>query len=93
MFNHIQNRLKTNRHPDLIIAFNLSRFERSRDAVVEATMNNIPIIGIIDTDCDPRMITYPVPGNDDTIDSVAKLCHIFQQTILNAKKKKSEDNT
>merc|ERR1712224_195006 len=32
MFNHIQNRLKTNRHPDLIIAFNLSRFERSRDA-------------------------------------------------------------
>jgi len=80
-------RLKTDRLPDLLIAFNLSRFETIREAVTEAAMINIPVIGIIDTDCDPRLITYPVPGNDDTMDSVAKLCDIFGKAIINAKEK------
>jgi len=84
-FTNINRVLKINRVPDLIIGFQLSRFEKSRDIVLEAAMCNIPVIGIIDTDCDPCMITYPVPANDDTMDSVEKLCSIFKQAVLNAK--------
>lgn len=91
MFNNAHKMLGTDRLPDLIIAFNLSRFERIREAVKEAAMCNIPVIGIIDTDCDPRLITYPIPGNDDTTDSVALFCDILKQTILNAKEKLSQD--
>ena len=53
-------------------------------------MCNIPIIGIVDTDCDPRLITYPVPANDDTYESVNHLCEVFKQAILNAKEKRNE---
>lgn len=91
MFNNAHKMLHTDRLPDLIIAFNLSRFERIREAVKEAAMCNIPVIGIIDTDCDPRLITYPVPGNDDTMDSVSLFCDIFKQTIVNAKERLVQD--
>ncbi|XP_057290272.1 28S ribosomal protein S2, mitochondrial-like [Hydractinia symbiolongicarpus] len=83
--------LGTDRLPDLIIAFNLSRFERIREAITESAMCNIPTIGIIDTDCDPRLITYPVPGNDDTPESVELFCDIFKRAILNAKQQRDID--
>jgi len=79
------------RLPDLVIAFNCSRFERIREAMVELSRMNIPIIGLVDTDVDPRLITYPVPGNDDTIDSVSKFCDIFATAIINAKERRKKD--
>lgn len=83
--------LGTDRLPDLIIAFNLSRFERIREAITESAMCNIPTIGVIDTDCDPRLITYPVPGNDDTPESVELFCVLFKRAILNAKQQRDFD--
>ena len=91
LFTNAYKRLGTERLPDLIIAFNLSRFERVREAITEAGMCNIPVVGIIDTDCDPRLITYPIPGNDDTFDSVSHFCNIFKQAILNAKERRRYD--
>ena len=85
LFNNAHTMLGTDRLPDLIIAFNNSRFERIREAITEAAMCNIPVIGLVDTDCDPRLITYPIPGNDDTMDSMKYFCKIFEKTILNAK--------
>ena len=46
-------------------------------AVDEAQKLGIPIIGILDTNCDPDEITYPIPGNDDAIRSVALLTRII----------------
>lgn len=83
--------LDTDRLPDLIVAFNNSRFERIREAITEAAMCNIPVIGLVDTDCDPRLITYPIPGNDDTMDSMNYFCNIFERTILNAKERLALD--
>jgi len=82
---------KTDRLPDIIIAFNITRFQKVKEMIVEASMCNIPIIGLVDTDCDGRLITYPVPGNDDTTDSMSKICEIFQTAILNAKEKRLLD--
>ena len=79
--------LGTDKLPDMIVALNLSRFERVREAIMEAAMCNIPVIGIVDTDCDPRLITYPIPGNDDSLDSVKLFLNLFEQAILNAKER------
>ncbi|MBX3328443.1 MAG: 30S ribosomal protein S2, partial [Nitrospira sp.] len=39
-------------------------------AVQEATRLDIPVIAILDSNCDPDHITYPIPGNDDAIRSI-----------------------
>ena len=39
-------------------------------AVQEATRLGIPVIAILDSNCDPDNITYPIPGNDDAIRSI-----------------------
>jgi small subunit ribosomal protein S2 len=49
-------------------------------AVAEAKRCGIPIIAIVDTNCDPTDITYPVPGNDDAIRAIT----LFTQIIANA---------
>jgi len=78
--------------PDLLVAFHLSRFEKVREAVVEASLCNIPIVGVLDTDCDPRLVSYPIPANDDSVASMQKLCSLFQGCILRAKERRAADD-
>ena len=40
-------------------------------AVAEANKLNIPIVAVVDTNCDPDLIDYPIPGNDDARRSIA----------------------
>jgi small subunit ribosomal protein S2 len=49
-------------------------------AVAEATRLGIPIVAVVDTNCNPDGITYPIPGNDDAIRSIT----LFTQIIANA---------
>jgi small subunit ribosomal protein S2 len=49
-------------------------------AVAEAQRKNIPIIAIVDTNCNPEGIDYPIPGNDDAIRAIT----LFTQIIANA---------
>ena len=49
-------------------------------AVAEAQRLGIPIVAIVDTNCNPEGITYPIPGNDDAIRSIS----LFTQIIANA---------
>jgi small subunit ribosomal protein S2 len=49
-------------------------------AVAEARRMGIPIIAIVDTNCNPEGITYPIPGNDDAIRAI----NLFTQVIANA---------
>jgi small subunit ribosomal protein S2 len=46
-------------------------------AIDEAKKLGIPVIGILDTNCDPDEVTYPIPGNDDAIRSVSLLTRII----------------
>ena len=46
-------------------------------AVNEANRLKIPVIGILDTNCDPDLVQYPIPGNDDAIRSSALLTRII----------------
>jgi small subunit ribosomal protein S2 len=49
-------------------------------AVAEAQRMGIPIIAVVDTNCNPEGITYPIPGNDDAIRAIT----LFTQIIANA---------
>ena len=51
-------------------------------AVKEARKLNIPIIAIVDTNCDPDLIDYPIPGNDDSTKSVTLISRVIADAIL-----------
>jgi small subunit ribosomal protein S2 len=57
---------------------------REAIAVREAQRLNIPIIAIVDTNCDPDLVTYPIAGNDDAIRSVKLLTKVVADTIAEA---------
>jgi small subunit ribosomal protein S2 len=50
-------------------------------AVAEARKLKIPIIAILDTNCDPDLVDYPIPGNDDAIRSAALLTKVISSAI------------
>ena len=49
-------------------------------AVTEARKVNLPIVAVVDTNCNPEGITFPIPGNDDAIRAI----NLFAQIIANA---------
>jgi small subunit ribosomal protein S2 len=61
-------------------------------AVKEASKLGIPIIAITDTNADPQLIDYPVPGNDDAIRSVALITKAIADTIEIARREVPEDD-
>lgn len=54
-------------------------------AVREARILHIPVVAIIDTNCDPDIIDYPIPGNDDAIRAVKLLTETMANAVLDAK--------
>ena len=50
-------------------------------AVSEARKLGIPVVAILDTNCDPDEVTYPIPGNDDAIRSVALLTRVVADAV------------
>ncbi len=79
-----------NGKPDLIIILDVIK---DKLAVLEAKKLNIPIIGIVDTNADPELIDYIIPGNDDAIRSINLYKKYFLETILDAKQFLNEKNT
>ena len=65
--------------PDLIFVIDTVR---EQIAIKEANKLNIPIAAIIDTNCDPEGITYPIPGNDDSSKSIKWYCDLVSQAAL-----------
>jgi small subunit ribosomal protein S2 len=61
-------------------------------AVQEAAKLGVPIIAIADTNADPQLIDYPVPGNDDAIRSVALITKAIADTIEIARREVPEDD-
>ena len=53
-------------------------------AVCEANKLGIPVIAVVDTNCDPTNIDFPIPGNDDAIRSIALLAEVISNAVLEA---------
>ena len=53
-------------------------------AVAEAKRMGIPIVAVVDTNCDPTDIDYPIPGNDDAIRAIALFTEIIANAVIDA---------
>lgn len=92
LFTNSKHYFKTiTRLPDLCIFLNT--FEtamKEHTAVAHSAKMCIPSVGIVDTNCDPNLITYPIPGNDDSLCSIELYCSLFKEAILRGKKAKEQ---
>jgi len=61
--------------------------KKEETAVLEARRLNIPIIGLIDTNSDPDLIEYPIPGNDDATKSIRVVATYLADSIMEGRKK------
>ncbi len=62
-------------------------------AIREARILNIPVFGIVDTNCDPDMVDYVIPGNDDAIRAVKLITGVMANAIVEANGGKVVDYT
>jgi small subunit ribosomal protein S2 len=58
---------------------------KEKHAVLEARKLNIPVVAIVDTNCDPEMADYVIPGNDDAIRAIRLVTQKFGDAILEVK--------
>jgi small subunit ribosomal protein S2 len=61
-------------------------------AVSEANKLGIPVIAIVDTNCDPELIDYPIPGNDDAIRAIRLFASRLADAYLAGAGKLSDDS-
>lgn len=62
-------------------------------AVREANKLKIPIIALIDTNCDPDVVDYPIPGNDDALKSIRFITRLLTDGIVAGRKEFTEQET
>ena len=65
--------------PDILVVIDTNK---EGIAIKEASKLNIPVVAVLDSNCDPAGITFPVPGNDDAIRSIALYCGLFSDAVL-----------
>jgi small subunit ribosomal protein S2 len=59
--------------------------KREHNAVAEGRRLKIPIVALVDTNCDPELVTYPIAGNDDAIRSIRLILQTVVQTVIQAR--------
>ena len=65
--------------PGLIFVVDVSQ---SDIAIKEANKLKVPVVAIVDTNCDPDLVDHPIPGNDDAIRSIRLFTHMVADAIL-----------
>ena len=65
--------------PDLMIVIDTNK---ESIAIAEAQKLGIPVIAILDSNCNPDGITYPVPGNDDATRAIELYCSLFSEAVI-----------
>ena len=65
--------------PEVVI---VTDTRKEHTAIAEANKLGIPIIAIVDTNCDPDPIDLPVPGNDDAIRSIRLICSVLSEAVI-----------
>ncbi len=73
--------------PEVVI---VTDTRKEHTAIAEANKLGIPIIAIVDTNCDPDPIDLPVPGNDDAIRSIRLICTVLAEAVIEGRGEASE---
>ncbi|OQX73275.1 MAG: 30S ribosomal protein S2 [Campylobacteraceae bacterium 4484_4] len=74
--------------PDMIFIIDTVK---EKIAVQEANKLHIPVIAPLDTNCDPDVVTFPIPGNDDAIRSVQLFCKEIAEAIIEGKELRAQE--
>ncbi len=65
--------------------------KKERIAIAEAKKLNIPVVAIVDTNCDPEEVDYAIPGNDDAIRAVKLIASVISNAVLEGKQGEQMD--
>ena len=74
--------------PDMIFVIDVVK---EKIAVAEANRLKMPVIAPLDTNCDPDVVDFPIPGNDDAIRSVQVFCQEMAEAINEGKALRDQD--
>ena len=77
--NNLSGIREMNQVPEVLV---VTDTRKEHTAIAEANKLNIPIIAIVDTNCDPDPIDLPVPGNDDAIRSIRLICTVLAEAVI-----------
>jgi len=76
------------RLPDLLFVVDI---EREETAVHEANLKSIPVVAMVDTNCDPRSIDYIIPSNDDAIRAIKLLIGRIADAVIEGKASRKDE--
>jgi len=65
--------------------------KNERIAILEAKKLNIPIVGIVDTNCNPEDVDYPIPANDDAIRAVKLITDTIANAVIEGRQGEMEE--
>ena len=85
--NNLSGIREMKRLPEVVI---VTDTRKEHTAIAEANKLGIPIIAIVDTNCDPDPIDLPVPGNDDAIRSIRLICSVLAEAVIDGRGEASE---
>ena len=63
--------------------------KKERIAILEAKKLNIPVVGLVDTNCNPEELDYPIPGNDDAIRAVKLIADVMANAVIEGRQGES----
>ena len=63
--------------------------KKERIAVLEAKKLNIPVVGLVDTNCNPEEVDYAIPGNDDAIRAVKLIADVMANAVIEGRQGES----
>jgi small subunit ribosomal protein S2 len=85
---HLAGVRSMKRLPDLVFIIDVVR---EHTAVHEANLKNIPVIALVDTNCDPRGVDYVIPSNDDAIRAIKLLVAKIADAVIEGKAMNKEE--
>ena len=65
--------------PDLLFVIDTNK---EAIAIAEARKLGIPVVAILDSNCDPEGINFPIPGNDDASRAISLYCDLVSRAII-----------
>ena len=67
--------------------------KKEKIAILEAKKLDIPVIGLVDTNCNPEELDYPIPGNDDAIRAVKLIADVMSNAVIEGKQGESVEES
>ena len=77
--------------PDLLVLFSChDSIFQPHASIKQAANLGIPLVGLVDSNCDPRLVSYPVPGNDDSPSSIHLFGSLIGEAVMRGKRKRAQ---